>query len=407
VNIANMNILLLNHYAGSPDYGMEFRPFYIAKEWVKLGHSVTILAADYSHLRTIQPSGFGVRTEYIDGICYVWIPTNSYKGNGISRVLNIFTFLIKGFKYLASFRGSFDHVIASSTYPLDIILAKYVAKDAMITFELHDIWPLTLTEIGNMPRWHPFVILMNIGERLSYHWSAKVVSMLSNAYSHVSKFGVQEDRYCYIPNGIDLNVQIEQKTSSTVATYVLSELSKLKCKYIGLAGYVGGHAISNNLDVLIKAATVSKDVAYIFIGSGAEKSNLQHHAAELDNVYFFDSIPKETVPLVLSHLDVLLISWTNEPLYRFGTGANKVFDYLLAKKPIVQALNSPNNPVELAKAGVTVEPGNYLALSNAVNCLLADTSQCLELGESGYQYVIKHHSYANLARSYLDFLNLN
>lgn len=27
-----MNILLINHYAGSPDLGMEFRPYYMAKE---------------------------------------------------------------------------------------------------------------------------------------------------------------------------------------------------------------------------------------------------------------------------------------------------------------------------------------------------------------------------------------
>ena len=32
-----MNILLLNHYAGSPALGMEFRPYYLAREWVRAG----------------------------------------------------------------------------------------------------------------------------------------------------------------------------------------------------------------------------------------------------------------------------------------------------------------------------------------------------------------------------------
>ena len=31
-----MNILLINHYAGSPQYGMEYRPYYLAREWVKM-----------------------------------------------------------------------------------------------------------------------------------------------------------------------------------------------------------------------------------------------------------------------------------------------------------------------------------------------------------------------------------
>jgi len=51
-----VNILLINHYAGSTEMGMEFRPFYLAREWVKLGHTVTILAGDYSHLRQNNPT---------------------------------------------------------------------------------------------------------------------------------------------------------------------------------------------------------------------------------------------------------------------------------------------------------------------------------------------------------------
>ena len=50
-----MNILYLNHYAGSPALGMEFRPYYLAREWVRAGHSVLMVAADFSHVRAKQP----------------------------------------------------------------------------------------------------------------------------------------------------------------------------------------------------------------------------------------------------------------------------------------------------------------------------------------------------------------
>ena len=46
-----MNILYINHYAGSPDMGMEFRPYYLSREWVELGHNDTIIAEDYCQLR--------------------------------------------------------------------------------------------------------------------------------------------------------------------------------------------------------------------------------------------------------------------------------------------------------------------------------------------------------------------
>ena len=50
-----MNILLINHYAGSPRHGMEYRPYYLAREWVRLGHQVQIVAASWSHVRSVQP----------------------------------------------------------------------------------------------------------------------------------------------------------------------------------------------------------------------------------------------------------------------------------------------------------------------------------------------------------------
>ena len=49
-----MNILYLNHYAGSPALGMEFRPYYLAREWVRAGHRVQIVAA-YLGFKGHQP----------------------------------------------------------------------------------------------------------------------------------------------------------------------------------------------------------------------------------------------------------------------------------------------------------------------------------------------------------------
>lgn len=91
-----MNIMIINHYAGSDYYGMEFRPYYMAKEWIKLGHSVTIISASYSHLRKNNPDiNNDLQEEIIDGIRYVWIKTPKYNGNGVGRIINIATFMFK------------------------------------------------------------------------------------------------------------------------------------------------------------------------------------------------------------------------------------------------------------------------------------------------------------------------
>ncbi len=79
-----MRILLIDHYAGSPKYGMEFRPYYLAREWYKEKHEVRIIAGSFSHLRNTEPDP---GEEIIDDIKYFWLKTIKYKGNGILRFL--------------------------------------------------------------------------------------------------------------------------------------------------------------------------------------------------------------------------------------------------------------------------------------------------------------------------------
>lgn len=125
-----MNILIINHYAGNPKIGMEFRPYYLAKEFIKMGHSVSIIGASFSHLRNIQPPvKKDLSREITDGIAYYWIKTPSYGGN-IQRILNILVFVIKLYFYANKISKLLepDLVIASSTYPLDIYPSKKISK---------------------------------------------------------------------------------------------------------------------------------------------------------------------------------------------------------------------------------------------------------------------------------------
>jgi hypothetical protein len=48
--MVHKNIWIINQYAGSILHGMEFRHYYFAKEFIKLGHKVTIISGSYSHL---------------------------------------------------------------------------------------------------------------------------------------------------------------------------------------------------------------------------------------------------------------------------------------------------------------------------------------------------------------------
>src|SRR5574344_887074 len=141
-----MNILLINHYAGSQEYGMEYRAYYLAKEWVRQGHKVTIVASTYSHLRLKNPVvEKDYQVEMIDGIKYIWLKTPPYEGS-LKRILNMGTFVYKVNKYAKrlSQEEKPNLVIAGSCYPLDNYVAHKIAKlsGAKYTYEVRDIWQI-------------------------------------------------------------------------------------------------------------------------------------------------------------------------------------------------------------------------------------------------------------------------
>ena len=159
-----MNIVYIEHYSGTPALGMEFRPYYLAREWVRAGHRVQMLAASYSHVRARQPQVGGTPLdETVDGIAYRWYPTRAYQGNGLGRVRNIFEFLRQVWRDTARLEREFkpDVVIASSTYPMDIWVARRLARrcGAVLVFEVHDLWPLSPIELSGMSPTHPFARL--------------------------------------------------------------------------------------------------------------------------------------------------------------------------------------------------------------------------------------------------------
>ena len=238
-----MNILLINHYAGSPEMGMEFRPYYFAREWVKMGHKVDIIAADYSHLRRKNPEvEKDFQTEVIDGINYHWIKTNTYEGNGVSRAITMAQFVgklwLNAKKIVREFEP--DAVICSSTYPIDTFVGQRIRKiskkKVKLVHEVHDMWPATLIELGGMSKYHPFVVVMQIGENSAYKNSDHVISLAQYTEPYMREHGLKEGRFTCIPLGIDLN---EWEDSKLLTKLHQETLKKLKEDGKFIVGYFG------------------------------------------------------------------------------------------------------------------------------------------------------------------------
>jgi glycosyltransferase involved in cell wall biosynthesis len=409
-----MKVLLINHYAGSPHHGMEFRPFYFARQWVRDGHEVEILAASFSHLRAKNPASVWLRrSEVLEGIRYKWFRTPAYNGNGVGRVVNMLTFLawlVVLIPRMAWRRP--DVVIASSTYPLDMVPAWVAARlcGARLVFEVHDLWPLSPKELGQLSDRHPFILLMQWGENFAYRHCDLCVSLLPKAFEHMRAHGLNAERYLYIPNGIDPE---EWQTEVGVLDRSHREaLVALRARHPFVLGYVGSHGLANALDTLLEAVSECRDerLGVVMIGGGPERARLQGKAASLgleDRMVFLPPLPKRQVPSALAHMDALYIGWARSSLYRFGISPNKLFDYMMAGKPILHAIEAGNDPVREAGCGISVGPENVSFLVEGLEQLMGvSPEERAGMGGRGREFVLRHHRLDTLARTMMDAMSV-
>jgi len=407
-----MKILLINHYAGSKELGMEYRPYYLAKEWVKNGHNVTIIASTFSHIRSKQPVTKKSTEEIIiDGITYCWIKTSHYKGNGIGRIFNIFLFVFKLIIQARHFSKKYkpDAVIASSTYPLDIYPASKIAKKtkAKLIYEIHDLWPLSPMELGGYSKHHPFIKIMQIAENYAYKKSDIVISILPKTLEHAVSHGLKPEKWFHIPNGMDI---AEWSIQTEVKKEHYNTLNILKSKGYVLVGYIGGHAISNALENIVQAAKlcINEKIHFVLVGDGTEKKSLIKMAKDYNcnNITFLPPIDKTSVPKLLDLFNFLYIGWQNKRLYRFGISPNKLMDYMMAEKPIIHAVNAGNDIVKEASCGISIEPESPQAIIKALDKLLdLSNDEKKMMGRTGKKYINDNHDYKMLAKKFIDVIN--
>lgn len=405
-----MNILLINHYAGSDYHGMEFRPYYMAREWVNMGHNVTILGADFSHLRKKNPQiERDFQEEIIDGITYVWVKTPQYQGNGVGRIKNISTFMYKlrlNYKKIAD-KYKPDAVIASSTYPLDIYPAHRIAKrcDAKLCFEIHDLWPLSPMEIGGYSEKNPAIVVLQRAEDFAFKNSDVIVSILPNADKHIKERGFSTDNFVYVPNGI--LVGKEKKNPPMEKT--IERLQELKKQGYFLVGYTGNHSPANVLDTMIDAGKLTTDdkIKYVLVGNGNVKKELIEYAKSnnVTNVEFLDPVLKDNMDNVLQLLDVCYISLKKQNLFNYGVSPNKLFDYMMAARPVIYAVEASNDPVKDSNCGISVPAENPQAVVEAVMKIKSlSEEEKKTMGQNGNDYVMENHMYHGLAERFLNAL---
>lgn len=382
-----MNIWVINHHALSPDMGGGTRHYDFAKELVKRGHEVTIIASSfhyskYQEMRLYSNKAY-LRESY-DGVEFIWIKTPAYFGNGVSRVKSMLSYTYKVLKYVPTLNLKKPDIIIGSSVHLFAVWAAYrLSRNYHTPFimEVRDLWPQTLIDMG-ISKWHPFIILLGWLEKYLYQKADKILSNLPYAYDYIGKFAPKE-KFVWISNGVDLS-NIPYIPKEKKETFVIS--------------YTGAIGVANNMELLLEAAKKlqdKKDILFRIIGDGAQKEALKHFAKEnhLSSVSIEDMVPKNEVSTILTNSDVLFLSLKESPLYRYGISLNKLFDYMAAGRVIIFAGNSKNNPVKDANAGYSISPDDSNALVKTIlEIYHLSHQQRVEIGDKIRAYAEKNYA---------------
>ena len=393
-----MRIWIVNHYADPPD-GMATRSIDMARRFVEHGHPTTIFASNFNHYRfaPIEPMGLSQfrRAVDVDGVRIVWIKTSRYRLNDWLRVINMISFAI-----LVTIAGLLerprpDVIIGVSVHPLAALAAYLLARlrRARFFFEVTDLWPQTLVDLGRLKRNSLSARLLRGLERFLCRKAERIVMLLPHTGSYMASIGIPLDKIVWIPNGVELS------RYGDLLPYDGASLPPYRIVFMG--GFVESNAIDN----LLQAARVlkdrgRKDIEFLLVGRGTDRTVViaKAHELGLDNVRFPDPVPKAQIGKVMGEADAFIYALHDLPLYRYGVSLNKLTDYLAGGRPIIFSGRSTYDPVAAIGAGYSVPPDDPVAIANAIEKLFSlMPGERIEMGRKGREYVTEHHNIPRLA----------
>jgi glycosyltransferase involved in cell wall biosynthesis len=390
-------VWLINEYGTVPENGYGGRIFYLAKNLSEMGFTVYFIVARNHHLLNIGLSN--PKSKLVDGVNVISINSLNYsRSTSIKRILNwfIFNFQLLFINLVIKNRPSF--ILASSPSPFVgiplIILSKIYSSKSC--FDIRDVWPATLTALGNMSESSVAYKVMAWAERFSLKNADTITSNLPNFPLRIDEVLGKQKKFIWLPNGYDHKEMLASASGEV-------DFNHLIPKNRFLVGYVGSVGLANALEYFVESALLLKAsrVFFLIVGEGEKLNELKAFAkrVELENILFLPKIAKNQVSGVMKRLDVCFIGWRVTKLYDYGIAPNKIPEYLISGKPVLHSFSGPNDPISLAGAGVTVRAEDPAAIADAILALEASSVDELEaMGARGRKYAISHYSYESIAQ---------
>ena len=287
-------------------------------------------------------------------------------------------------------------VIGSTVHPLAAASGALLARRYRVPFifEVRDIWPETLIALGRTRRNGPFAVLLGMLERWLCRQACRIVSVLPGYGNYVRDRNIPAREVVYIPNGVNLDNIGEPVAYRKQDTFRIT--------------YLGAHGTANDLQTLVRAMEIIElehGIASIechLVGAGPMKQALVDYCAGkgMKQVIFHPPVNKTAIAATASGTQAFVLCGRNLPsLYKYGISMNKIPDYMAMGRPVIIAIESINNPVIEADAGVCVRPEDPEELAGSIMKMAQmSEAELSAMGLRGRRYVEREYDMKLLAK---------
>lgn len=406
-----MRILYISQYFPPEAGATQNRAFEMARNWVRKGHQVTMLAEIPNHPAGIifpEYRGKLVERSNLEGIDVIrmWVKA-SPKKNFANRMMFYISFMINSaLAGMLLARGKYDMIFASSP-PLFVggsALALSLLRRIPFVFEVRDMWPESAIELGELTSEKAIKLATRL-EEACYNRARVIVAVTNYTRNKLIERGISnaEHKVIVIPNGAN----VDQFQFRALGRDKIRQEYGLEDKFVVV--YAGIHGIAQGLDTVIKTAKKlehRKDIHFLLVGDGPKKAELEELAAEynLENLTMIPHQPNDRIPDFLSAGDSALIPLRKIPLFK-GVHPSKMFDAWACNRPILLSIDGEARQImEEANAGLFIPPEDPDEMANAILSMQAEPINRDQMGNRGRTLTENHFSRQVLAEQLIEKL---
>jgi glycosyltransferase involved in cell wall biosynthesis len=384
----------------------------LSRYWAQDGHEVTVLTGFPNHPAGIVPQEYRrrfrrlVAREELNGVKLVrtWLLPFPNRRT-YERVMNYSSFCLS-----ASSTGLFlerpEVIIGSSPQLLVGLAAWWLArrKRARFVLEVRDLWPESLAAVG-------------VGTKKSflYRTLAKIAGFLYRNCDHivvvtsafkeylVQHWQVAPEKISVVENGVEAEL-FSPSQESNLRTELGAD-GKFVVSYIGTLG--NAHGLQTLVEAAAQLQNSTPKVLFLLVGAGAEKETLASlvRSRSLTNVRFVDQQRREKIPAYICASDACLVLLKKNEIFRTVI-PSKMLEFMSCARPVILGVEGQAREIlELADAGICIEPENPTELAQAVLRLSGNDQLRETLGRNGRRHVLQHFSRRQTALDYIDVLS--